>query len=50
MKNLGGTTPLEVIIKFPEKDLKLMMKMNLKIGIMKIMKKIMKNIGSQKIK
>ena len=50
-EELGGTTPLEVIIKFPEKKkLKLMKMMSLKIGAMIIMMKIMKNIGLQKIK
>ena len=48
-EKLGGTTPLEVILKFPKKKLRLAM-MNLKIGKMKIMKKMKKNIGSQKIK
>ena len=45
-EKLGGTTPLEVILKFPdEKMRKKMMKMT---GVMK--KKMMRNIGLQKIK
>ena len=46
-EKLGGTTPLEVIIKFPKKEKlkKLMMKM---IGVMKM--KMTINIGLQKIK
>ena len=48
-EELGGTT-LEVILKFPEKQkLKLKMKTNLMIGIMKI-KQVTKSIGLQKIK
>ena len=48
-EKLGGTTPLEVILKFPKKRKKITMKMNLKIGaMMKI--KMMKSIGLQKIK
>jgi hypothetical protein len=40
-EKLGGTTPLEVILKFPKKKKKkmMMMKMNLKIGEMMKMKK-----------
>ena len=48
-EKLGGTTPLEVILKFPKKKIIVMM-MNLKIGIMKIILMMTKNIGSQKIK
>ena len=50
-EKLGGTTPLEVIIKFPneeENEKKMRMKI-LKIGEMK-MAKMMKSIGLQKIK
>jgi hypothetical protein len=50
-EELGGTTPLEVILKFPapkikRKQLKMM---NLRIGVMRKMK-MMKNIGLLKIK
>ena len=49
-EELGGTTPLEVILKFPKLKNKNEKKMMiLKIGVMKV-NKIMKNIGSQKIK
>ena len=49
-ENLGGTTPLEIILKFPNKvKIKTMKIMNLKIGEMKKIK-MMKNIGLQKIK
>ena len=49
-EELGGTTPLEVILKFPEvKKRKKLKMMNLKIGEM-MMNKMMKNIGSRKIK
>ena len=49
-EKLGGTTPLEVILKFPQKkSQKKMMIMILKIGVMKIIK-MMKNIGLLKIK
>ena len=50
-EKLGGTTPLEVIIKFPKKRkmTKSMMMMILKTGEMKKMM-MMKNIGLQKIK
>ena len=48
-EELGGTTPSEVILKFPEKRRKKMKMMSLKIGEMK-MNKMMKNIGLQKIK
>ena len=49
-EELGGTTPLEVILKFPKKMKLIMMTMNLKIGTMKVMRKMMKNIGLPKIK
>ena len=50
-EKLGGTTPLEIILKFHRKiKIKLMMKMILKIGTMKITMEIIKNIGLQKIK
>ena len=49
-EKLGGTTPLEVILKFPDKEkLNLMKMMNLKIGVMMKIK-MMKNIGLQKIR
>ena len=49
-EKLGGTTPLEVILKFPKKiKLIQMLKMNLKIGEMRMIK-MRKNIGLQKIK
>ena len=49
-EKLGGTTPLEVILKFPKKKKKNQLKMmNLKIGEMKKIK-MMKNIGLLKIK
>ena len=49
-EKLGGTTPLEVILKFPKKEeSKIDDEMILKIGVMK-MNKMMKNIGLQKIK
>ena len=50
-ENLGGTTPLEVILKFPRKSevAKTDEMMNLKIGKMKKVK-MMKNTGLQKIK
>ena len=49
-EQLGGTTPLEVILKFPEPEKKKLKRMmSLMIGVMK-QNKIMKNIGSQKIK
>ena len=36
-EELGGTTPLEVILKFPKKEEKIQMrKMSLKIGVKKI--------------
>ena len=47
-EKLGGTTPLEVILKFPEVQKKMMM-MILKIGGMKT-KLMMKNIGLLKIR
>ena len=48
-EKLGGTTPLEVILKFPEKkEDKLEEMTNLRIGAMK--KKMMTSIGLQKIK
>ena len=49
-EELGGTTPLEIILKFPKKKKKKKMrKMNLKIGMMKVIK-MMKSIGLQKIR
>ena len=49
-EELGGTTPLEVILKFPKKKKKNLKKMmNLKIGVMKKIQ-MMKNIGLPKIK
>ena len=51
-EELGGTTPLEVILKFPEKKKRKkhqLRMMNLKIGVMKKME-MMKNIGLLKIK
>ena len=49
-EKLGGTTPLEVILKFPEKVAESLAKMmNLKAGMMKEVK-MMKNTGLQKIK
>ena len=51
-EELGGTTPLEVILKFPTKKNKekhQLKMMSLKIGMMKKMK-MMKNIGLLKIK
>ena len=48
-EKLGGTTPLEVILKFPKKDdADKNLKMKRMIGVMKM--KMMKNIGLQKIK
>ena len=48
-EKLGGTTPLEVILKFPKKDIqKRRMMMNLMIGTM--ITKMMKSIGSLKIR
>ena len=49
-EKLGGTTPLEVILKFQKKKKKTKMGMNLKIGMMIVVKKMRKNIGSLKIK
>ena len=50
-EELGGTTPLEVILKFPEKKIKSchLKMMSLKIGAMKRIK-MMINIGLLKIK
>jgi predicted RND superfamily exporter protein len=50
-EELGGTTPLEVILKFPalKKKRKQLKMMNLRIGVMMKMK-MMKNIGLLKIK
>ena len=49
-EELGGTTPLEVILKFPKKEkLETEEMMNLRIGRMKI-KMMMKNIGFTKDK
>ena len=50
--DLGGTTPLNVIIKFPVKEkLKKMMTMNFLNGMKKAkMKRINQNIGLQEIK
>ena len=49
-EELGGTTPLEVILKFPKKKKKKKMKMMiLKIGVMRMIK-MMKNIGLLKIR
>ena len=50
-EELGGTTPLEVILKFPNvksRKRNQLKTMSLKIGVMK--KLMMRNIGSQKIK
>ena len=49
-EKLGGTTPLEVILKFPENIIEETTKMmNLKAGMMKAVK-MMKNTGLQKTK
>ena len=52
-EKLGGTTPLEVILKFPDNNdeavIELRM-MNLKIGVKMMMMQIMKNTGLLKIK
>ena len=48
-EKLGGTTPLEVIIKFPNKKKLRIVTMNSKIGTMKIVK-MMINIGLLKTK
>jgi len=52
-EELGGTTPLEIILKFPAKEegrkKHQLRMMNLKIGVMKKME-MMKNIGLLKIK
>ena len=50
-EDLGGSTPLNIIVKFPanEKKTRRMM-MNLMSGKMKTMKRTNLNIGSQGIK
>ena len=45
---LGGTTPLDVIIKFPKEKKEKKLMMILIVGMMK--KKMMQNIGLQEIK
>ena len=51
-EKLGGTTPLNIVLKFDKQEIELAKKkkINLKIGMKKAMKKIRVNIGSQKIK
>ena len=41
-EELGGTTPLEIIIKFPRTKLKQVRMMNLRIGVMKMTIKMRK--------